>query len=113
MFWGGIMHTSVQEKGVVSQPSTCMPVILLSNLSQVQLYGIRNPGVQVEAIKTRCWLKYHMKKREEYELSDDQLQKIWLIVMFQLLFLKVEEKFVVTNDLLANIRNVFFLTYMV
>ena len=78
----GGQPTSVQEKGVVSQPSTRMPVILLSNLSRVQLHGIRNPGVQMEAIKTRCWLKYHMTKREDYEMSDNQLQKLWLFVMF-------------------------------
>ena len=46
-----------------------------------------------------------MKQREDYEMTDNQLQKVWLIVMFQCLFVKVEEKFVVTPDLLAKIRS--------
>ena len=101
----GGQPTSVQEKGVVSQSSHRMPVILLTNVSQVQLYGVRSPDVQMQAIKTRCWCKFHMQKREEHELSDDQLQKIWLYVMFQCLFLKVEDKFVMTTELLNSVRS--------
>ena len=50
-----------------------------------------------------------MTTREEHEISDEQLPKIWLFVMYQLLFVSVEDKFIVDADLMAMIRKRLFL----
>ena len=53
---------------------------------------LRNPSVQMNALRSRCWFKTQITRKEN-DMREDDLQEMWLWLMHSIIYFKVPENF--------------------
>lgn len=93
---------NVQEKGIPSTPSIPQPIIIMSNFNSYTMYGVRDPHTQTQAIRTRAWLETEINERC-IDLTDVELQEMWLWLMYNLARMHMPVGFTYTRDIIDTI----------
>lgn len=100
----GGQDLSVQDKGQCAVGTLKMPIILLSNFEHIDMQGIRGTAVQKAAIESRRWYKYHMTKQEIHRVTVDELQAMWLLVLYQALMTPIESEYKLRQSTIDSMR---------
>ena len=89
-----------------------MHLIMLTHFPQITMINIRGPSVHMRDIETRCWIQFNMHQRISVDISDKELQELWLYLMYTMLTISVHDKFESTDDLLTIVRKRSFVDTM-